>query len=190
MKKILLVSGSEKSIQAIASFVNGFEDVSSDSAKTAEEASQLMESGKYDAMIVNTPLNDGQGIDICVYVCEKLMYPVLLMTNDVTYKRVSGDIRKKGIIITSRPVEKKSYSALCCSLFTMCSLMNRMRDENRKLRFSLEEARLVSRAKSMLIKDMNMTEDQAHRFIEKQAMDLRTTKRNIAQNIIKTYYNK
>ena len=72
----------------------------------------------------------------------------------------------------------------------MCSLMNRMRDENRKLRSSLEEARLVSRAKSMLIKDMNMTEDQAHRFIEKQAMDLRTTKRNIAQNIIKTYYNK
>lgn len=190
MKNVLLVSGSEKSIQAIASLVRSITEASVESAITAAEGSQLMESGRFDAMIVNTPLNDGQGIDLCVYVCEKLMYPVLLMTNDVTYKRVSEDIRNKGIIIIARPVEKKSYSVLCESLFTLCVLMNRMRDKNRRLQSALEETKLVARAKSMLIKDMNMTEDQAHRFIEKHAMDLRTTRRNIAQNIIKTYYNK
>ncbi|MGI6205044.1 MAG: ANTAR domain-containing response regulator [Anaerovoracaceae bacterium] len=190
MKRILLVSGSEKSTQSIALLTSQIADARIDTVRTADEASLRMESGKYDAMIVNTPLNDGQGIDVCVHVCEKLMYPVLLMTNEVTYKRVSEEIRKKGIIITARPVDKKSYSALCTALLTLCVLLNRIRSENRRLKSSLEENKLVARAKSLLMKDMNMTEDQAHRFIEKQAMDLRTTKRNIAQNIINTYFSK
>ena len=32
-----------------------------------------------------------------------------------------------------------------------------------------------------------MSESQAHRYIEKQAMDLRVTKKEIAENILKTY---
>jgi len=35
-----------------------------------------------------------------------------------------------------------------------------------------------------------MSEAEAHRFIEKQAMDLRVTKREIASRILKTYENK
>jgi response regulator NasT len=36
---------------------------------------------------------------------------------------------------------------------------------------------------------MNMNEKEAHRYIEKQAMDMRTTKRLIAERILKTYEN-
>ena len=32
-----------------------------------------------------------------------------------------------------------------------------------------------------------MTEPEAHRYIEKQAMDLRISKREAAENIIRTY---
>jgi response regulator NasT len=32
-----------------------------------------------------------------------------------------------------------------------------------------------------------MTEGQAHRYIEKQAMDMRTPRKEIAENILKTY---
>ena len=62
-----------------------------------------------------------------------------------------------------------------------------LQSENVRLQSKIEEIRLVDRAKCALIQYLNMTEPQAHRYIEKQAMDMRTTRREIAQNILKTY---
>ena len=45
----------------------------------------------------------------------------------------------------------------------------------------------MNRAKWLLIECLNMTEAEAHRYIEKQAMDLRISRREAAENIIKTY---
>ena len=47
--------------------------------------------------------------------------------------------------------------------------------------------RLIDRAKCVLIQYLTMTEPQAHRYIEKQAMDTRTTRREVAQQILRTY---
>ena len=55
------------------------------------------------------------------------------------------------------------------------------RDKNA---LEIEEA---NRAKWHLIECLSMTETEAHRYIEKQAMDLRISKREVAENIIKTY---
>ena len=51
----------------------------------------------------------------------------------------------------------------------------------------IKEIRLVNRAKWLLIECLNMTEAEAHRYIEKQAMDLRFSRREAAESIIKTY---
>ena len=62
-----------------------------------------------------------------------------------------------------------------------------LRKENVKLQTKIEEIRLVDRAKCALIQYLNMTEQQAHRYIEKQAMDMRMTRKEVAQGILKTY---
>ena len=49
--------------------------------------------------------------------------------------------------------------------------------------------KIVNRAKSMLMQYLNLTEEQAHRHIQKQAMDLRKTQRAVAEDILKTYQN-
>ena len=51
-----------------------------------------------------------------------------------------------------------------------------------------EEVALINHAKEVLMA-RGMTEPQAHRYIEQQAMDLRMTKREIAGEIIRTYEN-
>ncbi len=51
----------------------------------------------------------------------------------------------------------------------------------------MEETKLVNRAKCVLIQNLKLTESQAHRYIEKQAMDTRQTKKEIAQKILTTY---
>ena len=51
----------------------------------------------------------------------------------------------------------------------------------------MEEIRLVNRAKLLLMEHMKMSEPEAHRYIEKQAMDRCISKATVAQNIINTY---
>ena len=48
----------------------------------------------------------------------------------------------------------------------------------------MEEIRLINKAKFILIKENNMTEEEAHKYIEKNAMDNCVTKVTIAKNII------
>ena len=55
------------------------------------------------------------------------------------------------------------------------------------LRDALDEIKLVNRAKLALAKYLNMSEPQAHRYIEKQAMDRRTTRLEIARSILANY---
>ena len=51
----------------------------------------------------------------------------------------------------------------------------------------MEEIRIVNRAKWLLIGELKLDESEAHRYIEKQAMDRCVSKRVVAEEIIKTY---
>ena len=55
------------------------------------------------------------------------------------------------------------------------------------LQEKMEEIRLVNRAKWLLIEELKMTEQEAHRYIEKQAMDRCVTRRAVAEQILSTY---
>lgn len=65
--------------------------------------------------------------------------------------------------------------------------LSAMRSENARLKESIGDLKLVDRAKCALIQYLNMTEADAHRFIEKQAMNKRLSKREIALQILSAY---
>ena len=45
----------------------------------------------------------------------------------------------------------------------------------------------MSRAKCALIENMKLTEAEAHKYIEKQAMNSRKTRRELAEDILRLY---
>ena len=45
----------------------------------------------------------------------------------------------------------------------------------------------MNRAKWLLIEELKMTEQEAHRYIEKQAMDRCVTRRAVAEQILSIY---
>ena len=72
--------------------------------------------------------------------------------------------------------------------------MSRARERLRKsekkalsIEEKMEEIRIVNRVKWLLISELKMDEQGAHRYIEKQAMDRCISKRIVAEEIIKTY---
>ena len=52
---------------------------------------------------------------------------------------------------------------------------------------AIEELKLINRAKWLLITCLNMTEEEAHRYIGKRAMQQMCSRREIAESIIRTY---
>ena len=72
----------------------------------------------------------------------------------------------------------------------MSSARERLRKSEKKalsIEEKMEEIRIVNRAKWLLISELKMDEQGAHRYIEKQAMDRCVSKREIAEEIIETY---
>ena len=57
--------------------------------------------------------------------------------------------------------------------------------ENATLRQQLLTARLVGRAKCLLVRYRDLTEPEAHHHIEKEAMDRQMTRRAVAEEIIR-----
>jgi response regulator NasT len=64
--------------------------------------------------------------------------------------------------------------------------VKRIEKENIELRLKIDELRIVGKAKCLLIEKHGMSEPEAHRYIEKQAMDMRITKYRVAEEILQT----
>ena len=67
------------------------------------------------------------------------------------------------------------------------SRMLGLKRENSKLMVKIDEMRMINRAKCALMQYLKFTEPEAHRYIEKQAMDTRSTRKEVAQKILSTY---
>ena len=76
------------------------------------------------------------------------------------------------------------------SLSLLCGTrerLRRMEQRTASLEDKMEEIRIVNRAKCVLIEQLKMTEQEAHRYLEKQAMDRCVTRRSVAESILATY---
>ena len=51
----------------------------------------------------------------------------------------------------------------------------------------MEEFRIVARAKCILVEYLRMSEQQAHRYLEKKAMDTRKTRGTVAMEVLACY---
>ncbi len=74
--------------------------------------------------------------------------------------------------------------ALCQATYVrMCT----MRRENIRLQKKIEDSKIINRAKCILMEYLSMSESQAHKYLERQAMDLRLPKVEVAKNLLSTY---
>ena len=91
------------------------------------------------------------------------------------------------MLILSKPTPS---ALLLQSLTLLCGTRERLRRMEQKtvsMEDRMEEIRIVNRAKWVLIDQLRMTEQEAHRYIEKQAMDRCVTRRAVAESILATY---
>ena len=141
----------------------------------------------FDIVMINTPLPDEYGTRLAQDVAEISGSSVLLFVRSEEYPDVYDKLSPYGILVLSKPT---SQQMVLQSLRLLCGTRQRlmmMEKKTASIEEKIEEIRLVNRAKWLLIENLKMTEQEAHRYIEKKAMDRCVTKRSIAESIIATY---
>ena len=181
---VLVVSAAEKFNAALLPLLpsSGYEpvrivsDISTAKRATAERS--------FDFVIINAPLPDDMGLRFAVDVCAGSESVALLMLREGYYAELTERLSPCGVFTLLKPT---SPGRMATALQWMATARERLRKTEKKtltLQEKMEEIRLVNRAKWILIEHRGMDEPQAHRSIEKQAMDRCLTRRAIAQEII------
>ena len=184
---VLVVSASEKFNQALPEVfpssvfwpIHYVGDVSTAKRAIAER--------DFDFVIVNSPLPDGDGMRFSIDAGAGKSTVALLLVRGEQYPEFFDRSAEFGVFLLSKPLAK---SSVLLALDWLASARERLRQTERKVlsvEEKMDEIRLVNRAKWLLISELKMTESDAHRYIEKQAMDRCVPRRRIAEEIIQTY---
>ncbi|WMJ77258.1 MULTISPECIES: ANTAR domain-containing response regulator [unclassified Sedimentibacter] len=187
MDSALIVCGSDKGIQVISKLMNDNAKTQTSSAKSSSEARRLINDSDYDIIVINAPLPDEFGDNLAVTITEISSSGVILIVNNEMVDDISAKVENYGVLIIAKPIIRQVFTQTQKFALASNRRIMGLKSENISLQQKIEEIRIVTRAKCVLIQYLNMTESQAHRYIEKQAMDMRTSRQVIAQNILKTY---
>ena len=156
-------------------------------ARSVGEARRRIAETAFDIVLINAPLPDDFGMRLAIDICTNSGAGVLLMVKNDLFNDIYAKVVNYGVITLSKPTNLQMVTQ---SLRILCATRERMRQMEAKqatVEEKIEEIRLVNHAKWLLIQCLSMTEPEAHRYIEKQSMDERISKREVAENIIKTY---
>ena len=184
---VLIVTASERFTDSIMPLLPMTDYWPVQTASSVAEARRWMADTEFDIVLINTPLPDDFGMHLAIDICTGSGAGVLLLVKNDHYNEIYSKVVRYGVITLSKPTNRQMVAQ---NLRILCATRERIRQMQAKqatVEEKIKEIRLVNRAKWLLIECLNMTEAEAHRYIEKQAMDLRISRREAAENIIKTY---
>ena len=154
---------------------------------SVSEARRRVVDTEFDIVLINAPLPDDFGMRLAIDICTNSGAGVLLLVKNDLFNDIYAKVVGYGVITLSKPTNSQMVTQ---NLRILCATRERMRQMQARqatVEEKIEEIRLVNRAKWLLIECLSMTEPEAHRYIEKQSMDERISKREVAESIIKTY---
>ena len=189
MDSALIVSNSEKGTNFIIQMLNAASIQEIEVLKSCGESRRLLIEREFDLVIVNAPLRDESGESLSRYVASKNISQVILLVNSEHFDEISAVCEEDGVLTVSKPVNRTIFWSALKLASSAQKQVKRIQAENNMLKQKIEDIRAIDRAKCLLISYLSMSEQEAHRYIEKQAMDLRTTRRAIAEGIQKMYEN-
>lgn len=157
-----------------------------DSVSSPAEARAAARERVYEMYFINAQHNDEDARSLAVDAAESGAV-VLLLVAACEYGSVRDNVRTHGVLAVRKPVTVPMMEQAADFMCAIAERQRRLRSATASAEEKLEDMKLVNRAKWLLIDNLKMTEAEAHRYIERQAMQRCIRKREVAEIIIKTY---
>lgn len=187
MSGTLIVSGGEKGRELLCGVLASMQRPPAQVLTGGTECRRMLAETDCELILINTPLADEFGHELAVYAAQTTGAGVVLLVKAELADEVSARVEDAGVLVVSKPINKAllfgSIKLALAANKRLCGL----RQKNDALQQKIEDIRLIDRAKCALIQYRQLTEVQAHKYIEREAMDGRKTRREVAQAILRMY---
>ncbi len=151
------------------------------------EAGYVLGETAYDVVVIDDSVPSDAATDLAASAAENGVSGVLLLADGARFEAASRYADQHGFMTLQSPVDPSLLKQSLGMMATISHRMHALESRAASLQKKMDELRIVDRAKLLLIQRFKMTEKQAHRFIEKTAMDRCVTRRAVAETIIRTY---
>ena len=154
------------------------------SAVSGSEARRLVKNeSEPELVIINTPLPDEFGQELAEMIAETTSAGIILICGG----DAADEIADSGVNVIARPYTREILQRTIRLVLSARARMAGVKKESADILSRIEEMRTINRAKTTLMKYLKFTEPQAHKYIEKQAMNNRQTRLEVAQRILAQY---
>ena len=184
---ILIVSATDSFTSAFADLLPAARYNPIDTVTSVSVAKRVLAEKTFDFVIINAPLPDDAGTRFAIDTCTTKQSAVLLLVKNDIHAGIHDRVAEYGVFTLPKPISKATMTH---ALNWLESARERLRQFEKKaisIEDKMAEIRLVNKAKWLLISELKMSEPDAHRYVEKQAMDRCVSRKCIAEEIIKTY---
>ena len=153
-------------------------------AAGAAQARRKASDDEFALVLINAPLQDESGLDLAIDLARNTTAAVVLLAKTELAALFADTAAEAGVLIVTKPV---NMLLLEQTIKIGISCRNRLlmyKEQTARLQTRYEELKVIDRAKCLLIEHMRITEEEAHRVIEKEAMDSRMSRVRVARKVL------
>ena len=185
--RALLVSSSEAQTQRISALLTRARIVPFDHAGSARQALEQFDAGGIDGVLIAEPIAGSSGRELALQLKKRHCMAVLLLAAPEHADAAAALLEQSGVLVLPNDAPESLIVQTIRLLTAVRIQLEQMQHKTEKLEAKVADIRIINRAKLLLVQHLQMTETEAHKYIEKQAMDTSMRRRTIAENIIRTY---
>lgn len=146
--------------------------------------SQRLRQQHYDMVAIITPLTDEYGIRTAIQIAAGFSTDVLLLVPADHYDQAVYMASDVSVYVLSLPVNRQSAWQAVQFMEKARSQITVIERQLKKTRDKYQELQMVSRCKLLLMQNYRWSEEKAHHYIEKTAMDHSITKMMVAKVLL------
>ncbi len=189
-RNVLLICRKKEIGRALTDILREMDFDLIDVLTSGAEGRRRLQQTEYDLMIMNTPLGDEFGVELAIDVLDHYSIGVLLIVKKELAEMVEDKMGDLPALVLPKPVNRYHFQQSVRFLLASRHQMEKLQKKNEVLLKKMDDLKMIYRGKLCLMGYLDMTEEQAHRYIQKQAMDMRLKPAEVALNIVKTYERK
>ena len=182
MKNVLIAARTADACKTLGGFIDGAEyDVT-----TATDGMTIrsIDITAFDYIFISVPLENESGLELLTELRELTEAPLIAIVREEAADTALKRLAPIGAYIVTKPVFKGALMQAIRFCETHAGSEVVFRKRIAELEKQAELDRKLTRAKLIVMSKENLSEDEAHRRIQKLAMDLRTSQYEVADDII------
>ena len=180
----MIVSASARTSERLSSWIMDARYAELSTALSGAEARRFAVQRDLDIAVIAPPIGGDLEMELAMDLSERGI-GVMLLAEPMQCDLLGSICEDAGVALLRVPVSKEGFSQALGLLIAMEKKLMETQAALRKLQRRLDDERFINRAKLLLITEKGLSEGEAHRCLEKMAMDRCIRLRQAAELVLR-----